>query len=71
MLRNLQILSESTRRLSEKTKAKHPEIEWQRIAAFRNVLAHDYLGVDLDRIWEIIQRDVPKLKQAVAELQKG
>ena len=47
VLRNLQTIAESTQRLSEEIKAKHPEIEWQRIAAFRNVLVHDYLGVDL------------------------
>lgn len=71
VLRNLQTLAESTQRLSESAKADYPNVEWQRIAAFRNVLVHDYLGVDLDRIWEIVQRDVPKLKQGVTEIQKG
>lgn len=61
VLRNLQTMSESTQRLSQGLRAEHPEIEWQRIAAFRNVLAHDYLGVDLIRIWEIVRRDVPEL----------
>jgi uncharacterized protein with HEPN domain len=46
-------------------KQVHPEIEWYRIAAFRNVLVHDYLGLDIERIWEITQRDVPELKQAI------
>ena len=65
MLRNLQTLAESTQRLSEELKAAHPEIEWHRIAAFRNVLVHDYLGVDVERVWEITQRDVPELKKAI------
>jgi uncharacterized protein with HEPN domain len=65
VIRNLQTMSESTQRLSDDLKEAHPEIEWYRIAAFRNVLVHDYLGIDLDRIWEITQRDVPELKQAV------
>ncbi len=64
VLRNLQTLSESTQRLSPALKAQHPEIEWTRIAAFRNLLVHDYLGVDMETIWEIIQRDVPALKRA-------
>ena len=68
VLRNLQTLSESTQRLSQATKDRCPEIQWQRIAAFRNVLVHDYLGVDLERIWEIVQRDIPELKRTVAEL---
>jgi len=65
VLRNLQTLTESTQRLSDDLKAAHPEIEWHRIAAFRNVLVHDYLGVDVERVWEITQRDVPELKKAI------
>jgi uncharacterized protein with HEPN domain len=68
VIRNLQTMSESTQRLSDDLKEAHPEIEWYRIAAFRNVLVHDYLGIDLDRIWEITQRDVPELKQAILEM---
>lgn len=65
VLRNLQTLSESMQRLSQAMKSRHPEVEWKRITAFRNLLVHDYLGVDLERVWEICQRDVPKLKQGV------
>ena len=65
VLRNLQTLAESTQRLSDDLKAAHPEIEWHRIAAFRNILVHDYLGVDVERVWEITQRDVPELKKAI------
>ena len=68
VLRNLQTLCESVKRLSDPLKANHPEIEWKRIAAFRNILVHDYLGIDLDRIWRIVQSDVPQLKRAVAAL---
>lgn len=62
VLRNLQTLSESTQRISDSLKANSPEIEWKRIAAFRNILVHDYLGIDMARIWEIVQRDIPALK---------
>ncbi len=65
VLRNLQTMAESTRRISGELKAAHPEVEWHLIAAFRNVLVHDYLGIDVERIWEIAQRDVPRLKQAI------
>ena len=65
VLRNLQTMSESTQHLSDALKAAHPEIEWARIAAFRNVLVHNYLGIDIDRVWEITQRDVPELKRAI------
>jgi len=65
VLRNLQTIGESTQRFSDDLKATRPEIEWSRIAAFRNVLVHDYLGIDMDITWEIIQRDVPILKKAI------
>ena len=56
VLRNLQVMAESTQRLSETAKAKQPDIEWRKIAALRNILAHDYLGIDLDTVCGI--RDV-------------
>jgi len=65
VLRNLQTIAESTQRLSGDFKTAHPEIQWRRIAAFRNVLVHDYLGIDMERVWQITQRDVPQLKQAI------
>lgn len=65
VLRNLQTMAESTQRISDDLKATHPEVEWHRVAAFRNVLVHDYLGIDVEKIWEITQRDVAQLKQAV------
>jgi uncharacterized protein with HEPN domain len=68
VIRNLQTMSESTQRLSDDLKEAHPEIDWYRIAAFRNVLVHDYLGIDLDRIWEITQRDVPELKRVILSI---
>jgi len=71
VLRNLQTLSESTLRLSDSLKAHHPEVEWRRVAAFRNVLVHDYLGLDMERIWEVAQRDVPALKRVVLSLLEG
>src|SRR5919106_1655379 len=68
VLRNLQTMTESTQRLSDALKSAHPDVEWRRIIAFRNVLVHDYLGIDLERIWEIIQRDVPTFKRAISAM---
>lgn len=68
MLRNLQILSESTQRLSEQVKIRFPQIPWARIAGFRNVLVHDYLGLRLERVWEVISNELPPLKAASDEV---
>jgi uncharacterized protein with HEPN domain len=68
VLRNLQTLGESAKRISEDRKALHPEVERPRIVAFRNMLVHEYLGINLERGWHIAQQDVPPLKQAVAAM---
>lgn len=71
VLRNLQTLAESTQRLSEALREAHSEVEWRAIAAFRNVLVRDYLGIDLERVWEIVRDDLPRLKAAVENVLKG
>ncbi len=68
VLRNLQVMSESTQRLSTALKAAHPAIDWRRIAAFRNLLAHDYLGVDMRLIWDVMEQDIPPLAETIAAM---
>jgi uncharacterized protein with HEPN domain len=68
VLRNLQTLAESTKNLPDNIKASHPEIDWRRVVGFRNILVHDYLGVDIERVWLIIEKDLPGLKRAIEEM---
>ncbi len=68
VLRNLQVLAESSQRLSEELKAEHDEVDWRGVAGLRNVLVHDYLGLNLARVWEVVERDVPGLKGKVAAI---
>jgi uncharacterized protein with HEPN domain len=70
VLRELQTLAESAQRLSPALKSGHPEIFWQGISGFRNVLVHDYLGINLERVWEIIENDLPVLRDAVEAIRK-
>jgi uncharacterized protein with HEPN domain len=65
VIRNLQVMAESTQRLSDELKAAHTEIQWRGIAGFRNLLVHDYFGIDLRVVWQIVVKDVPELKSAV------
>jgi uncharacterized protein with HEPN domain len=71
VLRNLHTLAESSQRISEPLKASRPDMDWRSIAAFRNVVVHDYLGIDLNQVWDIVQNDLPGLKRAVAAMLKG
>lgn len=68
VLRNLQILAESCGRLSETLKAAHPDTDWRNIAGFRNVIVHDYLGIDVEQIWEIIAQNLPPLRKSIESM---
>lgn len=65
VLRNLHTLAESTQRLSDAIKATQPTIPWPQIGAFRNVVVHNYLGIDLDVVWRVIRDQLPELRHAV------
>ena len=66
--RALQVMAESTQRLSPELRRAHPEVEWHAIAGLRNVLVHDYFGVDIERIREIVDEDLPVFQQAVERI---
>ena len=68
VLRNLHTMTETSQRVSARLKTAHPEIEWRVLAAFRNVLVHDYLGIDLDLVWTVISEDIPALKVKLTQL---
>lgn len=70
VLRNLQTMAESTQRLSHEVKTRYGDIDWSGIAGFRNVLVHDYLGVRLERVWEIAEREVPRLRSRLEAILK-
>jgi len=68
ILHNLQLLGESAKRISEDLKKRHPEVPWRDIAAFRNVIVHDYLGVDLALVWGIVADRIPELQQQIQRI---
>ena len=68
VLRNLELIGEAATHLPGTVREAHPEIQWRLIIATRNRLAHSYLGVDEDVIWDIIQTDIPNLLPALRNL---
>jgi uncharacterized protein with HEPN domain len=67
--RNLEIIGEATRQLPEEFRRGHTQIPWTQIAGLRNRIVHDYFGLDLEIIWEIIQHDLPELEKQIRALQ--
>ena len=68
VVRNLQIMAESSQRLSDEVKGIAPNVPWREISGFRNVLAHDYLGLDIDVIWEVIADRLEPLRVELVRL---
>lgn len=68
IIRNLQLLAESTQRLSDTAKERQSGVDWFKIAGFRNVLVHDYLGIDIERVWNILEKDLPVLKKTIQRM---
>jgi len=59
---HLQIIGEAIGKLSEELKRIYPEVPWKKIRGMRNILVHDYFGIDLDIVWRVIEVELPGLK---------
>jgi uncharacterized protein with HEPN domain len=68
VIRNLEIIGEAVRKLSADLKKQHPAIPWRSITALRNVLIHEYFGVDLEAVWRVVRNRIPVLKRYVQML---
>jgi len=63
VVHHVQIIGEAARKVSESLRRGHPEVPWAQIVAMRNVLVHDYFGVDTEEVWVAVERDLPDLKR--------
>src|SRR5512147_328811 len=61
VLRNLEIIGEAVKNISEETRQKYPQIKWRKIAGFRDIVAHEYFGVNEETVWDIVQNEIPAL----------
>jgi uncharacterized protein with HEPN domain len=68
VLRNLEIVGEAVKNLSGDLRTRSGHVPWQQVAGLRDVLIHQYFGVDLDLVWEIVEHRLPVLKQAIRDL---
>jgi uncharacterized protein with HEPN domain len=67
-MERLEIIGETCRNVSLDFRKKYPKVEWKGIVGTRDKLIHDYMGVDLERVWMMVIKDVPVLKKQVEEI---
>jgi len=68
VIRNLQTLAESSQRLSKEIKGTEAHIPWRELNGFRNVIVHNYLGIDLGAVWLVVEQDLPPLSEALGRM---
>ena len=68
VIRNLEIIGEAVKQIPEDIRSLRPEVEWKRIGRLRDILIHQYFGVDAQIIWDIVQNKLTPLEQAIRAL---
>lgn len=68
VIRNLEIIGEASKSVPHAVRSRYPEVDWARIGGLRNVLIHQYFGIDLEIIWDIIQTKLPNLDAQVKRI---
>jgi len=68
VIRNLEVIGEASKHVSNEIRKWYPEMPWKQMAGLRDVLIHDYMGVDLDIIWNVVQREIPKIKKMIVTI---
>lgn len=65
VVRNLEVIGEAVKKLPENLRAKHSAVEWKKIVGLRDILIHEYFGLDAEIVWDIVQNKVPALDREV------
>ncbi len=68
VLRNFTIIGEAVRNLDNEYMENHPVVEWDKIIAMRNIIVHEYFGIDMGLVWDTIKEDLPTLKKQIEKL---
>jgi len=68
VIRELEVIGEAVKNISESIKKEYPNIQWKQIVGMRDKLIHHYFGVDLDTIWETIEKDIPNLEKCIKQI---
>lgn len=68
VIHHLQVIGEAARGISQGVKDRRPEVQWPQIVALRNILVHEYFGLNLHQVWMMAQKDIPELEKQIQRL---
>lgn len=68
VMREIEIIGEATKRLSKEIREKYPDIPWRKMSGMIDKRIHDYFGVNIDAIWDTVEKDIPSLKNSIKNL---
>ncbi len=69
VIRNLEIIGEATKNIPSRIKQMYPKIEWKKIAGLRDMVIHQYFGIDSEILWDIVQHKIPELLENIEKMQ--
>ncbi len=70
VIRNLEVIGEASNNIPEEVREKYSQIPWKRMVGLRNIVIHEYFGVDLSILWEIVTRNLPETKSLIEKILK-
>ena len=68
VVRNLEVIGEAAKKVPDDVRSRYPDVEWKKIAGLRDILIHEYFGIDVNIIWDILKNKLPHLDEQVRKI---
>jgi uncharacterized protein with HEPN domain len=68
VIRNFEIIGEAVKKIPEEIKKRYADVEWKEAAGFRDVLIHDYFGIDIEAVWDTVRNNIPPFKKQILKV---